>query len=217
MTTYRKSTDKPILGSSTMTNTAYLKPNTLNDVLYLAEVSKGEIDHVYLHWTAGHYHQAWDDYHICIDNDGKIYLMTDYFGELKYHTWHRNSNSIGITILGCYDAIPNHGYDTDFGTNPPTREQIETMSQICALLSIEWGLDLSSANDIMTHCEAAELDDYGPSTTCERWDLWYLKDFDSNNPNDLVLGGDLIRGKAQFYKNEWESNYTLYTNDLKGQ
>lgn len=47
--------------------------------------------------------------------------------------------------------------------------------------------------------EAAELDDYGPNTSCERWDLWVLPDTE-----EWGSGGDYIRGKALFYQNEWK-------------
>lgn len=48
------------------------------------------------------------------------------------------------------------------------------------------------------HAEAAELDEYGPNTTCERWDLWLLPD-----SKDWGSTGDYIRGKAIYYQNEW--------------
>ena len=45
----------------------------------------------------------------------------------------------------------------------------------------------------MTHAEAADLDDYGPATTFERWDLWKLASADGT----LQDGGALIRSKAK--------------------
>ena len=39
----------------------------------LAQQARGKISHLYLHWTAGHYGQAFDDYHINIDRDGQVY------------------------------------------------------------------------------------------------------------------------------------------------
>ena len=51
-----------------------------------------------------------------------------------------------------------------------------------------------------THCEAAEEDDYGPTTTCERWDLWYLPDIPATE--ELKPGGEVIRGKAAW----WQKN-----------
>lgn len=53
------------------------------------------------------------------------------------------------------------------------------------------------------YAEAADIDDYGPSSTCERWDLWYLPD--SNNGGQLVDGGRLWRGMAIWYLNQWRN------------
>ena len=53
---------------------------------------------------------------------------------------------------------------------------------------------------MMTHAETAELDGYGPNTTCERWDLWTLP-----GSTDWGSGGDYVRGKALFYQQEWEN------------
>jgi hypothetical protein len=98
----------------------------------------------------------------------------------------------------CVGACANSGVDTDFGDEPPTEEQIEGMSKVVAALCNGLGLEIN-ANTVMTHCEAAELDDYGPSSTCERWDLWYLPDY----PNgDMKPGGDVIRGKAIWYQQQ---------------
>ena len=44
---------------------------TLEELRDIARDFHGIIHHVYAHWTAGHYSQAYDDYHICIDHDGK--------------------------------------------------------------------------------------------------------------------------------------------------
>ena len=30
-----------------------------------------------LHWTAGHYDQLFDDYHMCIDGSGNVHVMQD--------------------------------------------------------------------------------------------------------------------------------------------
>lgn len=52
---------------------------------------------------------------------------------------------------------------------------------------------------MLTHCEAALIDGYGPySGDAEtRWDLWYLRD----SPGDGAMkpGGQVIRGKALWY------------------
>ena len=52
----------------------------------------------------------------------------------------------------------------------------------------------------LTHAEAADLDGYGPETTCERWDLAVLK-----NSDGWMSGGDTLRGKAIFYQ-QMEAN-----------
>ena len=179
--------------------TSTMIPDTLEDVREMAREAKDYIDHVYLHWTAGHYGQSYDDYHVCIDQHGEIYIMCDSFEELLSHTWHRNSYAVGIALLCAVDAEARNGYNAWLGDEPPTTEQIETMAQVVAVLAAEFELPLDCDDYVMTHCEAAEKDDYGPSTTCERWDLWYLPDEYGSN-GELVDGGSLIRGKAAFYQ-----------------
>ena len=85
---------------------------------------------VYLHWSAGHYGQFWDDYHVQIDKDGEIYVIGD--GELDdvlEATYRRNSGSVSICILGCLDANPNN-----LGQESPTPLQIDGMAQAIAAL-----------------------------------------------------------------------------------
>ncbi|HWR42783.1 peptidoglycan recognition protein family protein [Sporomusa sp.] len=143
---------------------------------------------LYLHWSAGHYNQFWDDYHINIDSDGSVYVSTTDLAELKAHTWHRNSGAIGIALLCCAGANTN-----DLGKESPTGLQIEAMAQVIAVLCKALDLIIDS-EWVMTHAEAADQDDYGPKTTCERWDLWFLKTGDKPG-----TGGNILRGKANFY------------------
>ena len=185
-----------------MIPTNEMTQDSLADVRGMAAETNGYIDNVYLHWSAGHYGQAYEDYHICIDEHGEIYIMCDSFEDLLSHTWHRNSRAIGIALLCAYDAEARNGYNAWLGYEPPTTEQIESLAKVVAVLSEELELPLDTDEYIMTHCEAAELDDYGPSTTCERWDLWYLPDEYGSN-GALVEGGNLIRGKAAFYQRQW--------------
>ncbi len=181
-----------------------MTPDNLERVRQLAKESYALIDHIYLHWTAGHYGQCYDSYHICIDRDGEIYIMCDDLSEYKAHTWRRNSEAIGIALLGCFDAIPKDGYNCDLGSEPPTAKQIEVMAQVVAVLARELELPLYNSNYIMTHCEAAYLDGYGPYSgdPDTRWDLWYLPDHYGDDGR-LCDGGALIRGKAAFYQREW--------------
>lgn len=175
------------------------KKITLQELRQMARAAKGCIDKIYLHWTAGNYGQYSYDYHINIDNDGSIIATTGDLTEPKEHTWHRNSNAIGVAMCCCAGASAYQGGVIDFGEQPPTPEQIDAMSKVVAVLCDELGVEVNRSN-VMTHCEAAEIDDYGPSTTCERWDLWFLRDIPGSG--ELKPGGDVIRGKAIW----WEHN-----------
>ena len=150
-----------------------------------AAKSKG-INHIYLHWSASRYNQVFDDYHINIMGksseygDGGLYFTTDNLAERKSHTWKRNTGAIGITLAAAYGASSN----ASMGEYPPTKQQLESMKQAVAILCTV--LDIPIDKDhVMTHAEAADLDDYGPATTVERW--------------DLMGQGDDIRGGAIWY------------------
>ena len=67
----------------------------------------------------------------------------------------------------------------------------------------------------MTHGEAADNEDgiypydpYGPKNGCERWDLEYLGTMESPKyhpwADDGMRGGDVLRGKANWYRKVWE-------------
>lgn len=170
---------------------------TLKELRNLAKNCNGEVYHIYLHWTAGRYDQTFDDYHICITGDAQIHLMGD-LDEYKEHTWHRNSNAIGVTLCGCFDASAYADGNINFGSQPPTAGQIETMAKVVTILCENFNIPID-ANHVMTHAEAADLDDYGPATTCERWDLWKL--YDIPGDGKLKPGGDVIRGKAIWFQN----------------
>lgn len=172
---------------------------TLEELKTMAEEAAGYVDKIYVHWTAGRYHQFFEDYHINIDSDGSIYASTDDLTEKLPHTWRRNTGAIGIALACCYGAEANSGYDTDFGDYPPTQEQMDGVAQVIAVLCKEMVIPIDY-DHVKTHCEAAEEDEYGPSTICERWDLWYLPD----TPGSKVMkpGGEVIRGKAVW----WQEN-----------
>lgn len=191
-----------------------MKKITLNQLKQMAQNAKWNLWEqarnldrdvkIYLHWTAGHYGQFFDDYHINIDVDGSIYVSTDDLAQIKSHTYRRNTGSIGITLTCACNATSN-----DLGQEPPTLPQIECMAQVVAVLCEV--LDLTvDINRVMTHAEAADNMDglnpgyesngypqgkYGPANGCERWDLARLVDSD-----DWMSGGDTIRGKAIWYQ-----------------
>lgn len=159
---------------------------------------------VFLHWTAGHYGQAYEDYHINIDQDGSLYCIGDLdFDEKKSHTWKQNSGAIGIAMCCAYGATTD-GESVDFGNEPPTQEQIDACAMIMAVLAKN-GILLEN---MRTHYEQAILDGYGvPVYTWQqgiyqgdpdcRWDLMLLPDSAQNGK--LIGGGDCLRGKARWF------------------
>lgn len=198
-------------------------PITEEELIRLAKRAKGRITTIYLHWTAGHYGQVYDDYHLNIDRDGTLYATCDELTERKAHTWKRNKGTIGIALCCASDAdciLPAAVYAPeavsavepdeyrdpyqaviDFGCEPPTVRQIDALAKIVAILLKELGLANSAAN-VMTHCEIAFKDDYGPGSgdSETKWDLWFLPD-DARHGR-LYPGGCVIRGKAAYYLRE---------------
>ena len=170
---------------------------TFEDIKKLAIDARGSVDKIYLHWTAGRYGQFFDDYHLNIDADGSVYSSmegtdddgNEGFAQKKAHTWHRNTGAIGIGLACCLGA---HSTD-NLGDLPPTPAQLESMYEVTGIICKYAGIPCDS-DHVMTHAEAAELDNYGPSTTCERWDGWvWIAGDPAGN------GGDLARGKAAYY------------------
>ena len=175
------------------------------DALY---TKAGGTPKIYLHWSAGHYNQVFDDYHINIKGNGDIVASTDDLSETLAHTYHRNTGAIGISLACGYGANTE-----DLGDEPPTEQQIENMAHTVAVLCYVLDVPIDNMH-VMTHGEAADNEDgrcpheqYGPRTTCERWDLEYLgtEESPSFNPwaEDGSRGGDVIRGKANWYMNEY--------------
>ena len=168
---------------------------TLQEAAQLASTARGRINRIYLHWTAGHYATTYDDYHLNITGDGELHASCEGLTDYKEHTWHRNGGAIGISICCCCDAVAYADGSVDFGSEPPTQQQIETLARLVGVLCKELELPVND-NYVMTHAEAADLDDYGPSSTFERWDLWKLDD----DEGELCDGGELIRSKARAYQ-----------------
>ena len=196
---------------------------TLEEIKTLAEDAResiwekaqayGRDPKIYLHWTAGHYDQHYDDYHISIGKDGDIRLMVDRLDEVVNHTWRRNSGAIGVAL-----ACAAGSGSESLGDEPPTAAQIEAMAQVgCVLADALW-LTIDKAH-VMTHGEAANNEDgetgyhnpyawwndsYGDGDT--RGDLEYLgtKESPSYNPEatDGSRGGDVLRGKMNYYRNK---------------
>lgn len=156
---------------------------------------------IYAHWTAGRYMQFFEDtpdYQFLIDGNGTIYLKEEDLSAVIPHTYMRNSGAVAIALCAAYNGTTN-----DLGDFPPTAAQIEALAQLVAVLIQAFNL-ICDINHVLTHAEAADNKDglathdpYGPDSTCERWDLWFLK-----NDDAAWSGGDIIRGKANFYLQE---------------
>lgn len=144
---------------------------------------------VYLHWTAGRHHTAFDDYHFCVDGDGEI-IYTRPLDTVPEATWHRNTGSIAIALCACYNATPDN-----LGDYPPTDAQIDTLEQMMAAIAGVFEIPID-ADHFMTHGEAADIDGYGlysGESDC-RWDLQILRDGD-----EYGAGGDELREGAAGY------------------
>lgn len=183
-----------------------------SELASMASAANGSIDKIYLHWSAGHYGSFFSDYHINIDSDGSVYVSCDDFTEHKNHTYMRNTGAIGIALACCADANTN-----DIGSEPPTNDQIENMAQVIAVLCKYLGLTCDK-NTVLTHGEAANNEDgeykhepYAcwsdpqPEDGNVRWDLEFLGTDESPKYNpfaeDGTRGGDVLRGKANYYLN----------------
>ncbi|SDB97500.1 N-acetylmuramoyl-L-alanine amidase [Succiniclasticum ruminis] len=205
-------------------------PVTEDMIRDMAREARSGIRHIFLHWTGGHYGHNEEAYHICIDRDGTVYLNCKSFLSFKAHTWMHNTGAIGIALLCGCDAhcwapagkdasLLDVAYENDhlartdcavidYGEEPPTRKQIEVMAKIVALLCRELCLPLAE-DTVMTHCEIAFVDGYGPGDGDPdmRWDLWFLPE-----PNTLggalYPGGLLLRAKAQYYLDTAEEGKT---------
>lgn len=167
--------------------------------------ANGRAPKVYVHWTAGHYYQKFDGYHVNITGDGKLWLAAP-LDEVLPHTWRRNSGSVGIALCCAYNANTE-----SLESEPPTPAQIESAAQAIDVIAEGLWLTINKTY-VMTHGEAADNEDglychdpYGPKSTVERWDLEYLgtSESPSYNPNatDGSRGGDVLRGKANWYRN----------------
>ena len=167
---------------------------TLRELFDLARQAKGQVTHLYLHWTAGRYEQFFDDYHLNIDGEGQLHQTCHCFTDVKAHTYQRNSGAIGIALCCALDATWS-GEKPDLGSYPPTIKQLQNVAKVVAVLCAALGLEISEQS-VMTHAEAAALDGYGPGSgdSETRWDLAWVQDAKGN----LCRGGDFLRQLAQY-------------------
>lgn len=171
---------------------------THQELLILAQEAKGSINHLYLHWTAGNYGQAYDDYHINIDKNGEVYQTCSSLTEKKPHTWRRNSGAVGIALCGACGAVYGGAGNLSFGSAPPTTAQLRSMAWVIAFLCMALGLAIAYPV-VMTHGEAAMADGYGPGSGDPetRWDLLWAPDVEEKER--FRQGGVMLRQLAQVY------------------
>lgn len=165
---------------------------TLNDVEYMA--SQCSATHMTLHWGANWYGNTSDHYHINILGDGTIYSDYDNLDVYCEHTWLRNTGNIGISLSCMGDGGIWKDGTIQWGSAPPTDEQIETLAKVVNAICKGAGWDID-VDRVRTHAEWAEIDGYGinDSDPDMRWDLLHI-------PQEEGNGGDIIRGKAIYFK-----------------
>ena len=163
------------------------------------------IKKVYLHWSATGYHWMQPGYyHTIVQGDGRVIRLTGYEHPLSGHTYHRNSNSVGLCVA-CMGGRITWG-NNPYWEMPPTSAQIESLCKEVANLALQlgWTPNDITIQRVLTHAEAASNKDgitphtnYGPSLwggTSERWDLLMLSPTAKQGS-----GGDILRSKIQEY------------------
>lgn len=184
---------------------------SFNELMDLALAANSKIDKAYMHWTGVRGGRHFADYHICIDRDGTMWTDMNALTDFKNHTYERNHSAVGIAVEACFDAVN----ENNLGSEPPTEEQLVTMTKVMAILSINAGVPLDVQHQ-MTHAEAADNRDgldlcysdytgfpnntYGPDSNVERWDLLVVHEGD-----ERWSGGDWLRGTARWWENQWGS------------
>lgn len=168
---------------------------------YVACFRNAGIDTIYLHWSASGYDTPSDAYHISITGDGVVHVMHP-LDQILSATWRRNTGSIAVSIMCCYDAVAYSEDDVDFGSAPPTNAQLQAMARVICVLCEELELPIDDEH-VLTHAEIADIDGYGINDDDPemRWDLLLVQD------NDGVVkpGGQVLRGMALWYHYNPES------------
>ena len=168
---------------------------------YVACFRNAGIDTIYLHWSASGYDTPSDAYHISITGDGVVHVMHP-LDQILSATWRRNTGSIAVSIMCCYDAVVYDEDNVDFGSAPPTNAQLQAMARVICVLCEELELPIDDEH-VLTHAEIADIDGYGINDDDPemRWDLLLVQD------NDGVVkpGGQVLRGMALWYHYNPES------------
>lgn len=172
---------------------------SLEEVVEFFVPARGKVDRIYAHWTGAPSSMTdFMEYHVVIDRAGGFHVMHSDFTRVLSHTWRRNGRSVGVAMACACGACC--WYDGPAGVYPgeaPTKKQIESLAMFCGCGLYQ--LDLPGET-LFTHAEIAKIDGYGIGSGDPdmRWDLLYLPDYENNGV--LVPGGELLRGKAEFYR-----------------
>ena len=150
---------------------------------------------IIIHWTAGKYYPTQYEkqfYHFLIDKDGKIYKgiftpednLDCADGKYAAHTGGGNTASIGVSMCsmsGFYSRVNPGKYLI-------TKVQFESCMNLCAQLSVEYGIPVTK-NSIMN-----------PKTSSfGKIDIIYLPCYPHIAKDDV---GNFIRTKIRWYKDK---------------
>jgi hypothetical protein len=162
----------------------------------------GRIERIYLHWSAGDYETVYPAYHYCIalhdgvpivveTHDLRANMRDAFASDASYaqHTYRRNANAAGLSIMGMRDARPQ-----DFGAFPLVQSTVEALGVVAAAIARAYAISIDAAH-VLTHAEAAIVDGYfGAEGDEQRWDIARLRP----SPDLLTEGeahftGDYLR------------------------
>jgi len=140
---------------------------------------------IFIHWSGGRRKDAYPDYTFIVmgDPDGQVRQNYSDLDIPLYATWHENTDSVDIAAMGALGARP----DGHKGSEWPTNLQRERIAYLIAQESIAHNIPIDRSH-VMTHCEIATKDGYGPGSGSPdmRW--------------DFMGEGDWFRNKATWYR-----------------
>jgi hypothetical protein len=172
-----------------------------------AEFPEGRIERIYTHWSAHDYRAVFPAYHFCVatDDDGQIVVvnthdpranMRDVYAQPEppyaQHTRGRNSFALGISIMSMEGSKP-----ADFGKYPLTEPLIDALCYVGAKIAAFYKIPID-ADHVMSHAEAAKIENYFGTADNERWDIARLSaDPRPLVPEDAVTVGDELRRRMR--------------------
>ena len=177
-----------------------VRDNVINNIYPIFQQQGSSNTMITMHWTAGHYDQLFDDYHMCIDGSGNVHQMQD-LDNKGAHCYRENTNKFGIaTCSNVGSGLYGDGYKRQSiytpGLEPVNALQLEALATVVYLCCVQWGLSL---DNVFTHGERClarqDLYDY----VTERWNLDILVPECTIRTEDGIhtTGGNWIRNRAR--------------------